>query len=147
MHLSIGSSGEEEREARSPREVDGAPADVAVRYLRELPTICKKAAGGPGRRMVAEALFSRIEVLGAREATIHLTGEAVVYGFAAAIPDRIEVTVGNGRGERSGDDDIDCSANSRPDQPTSSTPARSQARLSRASTVARATPCRAASAR
>ena len=52
-----------------------------------------------------------------------------------------------GRGERSRDDDFDCPANGRPAQPTSSTPARSQARLSRASTVARATPCRAASAR
>ena len=38
--------------------------------------------------------------LGAREATIRLTGAAVAYGFAAAIPDRLDVTVGNGRGER-----------------------------------------------
>jgi hypothetical protein len=90
----------EEREARRSREVDGVPADVAVRYLRELPTTWKKADGGPGRRMLAEALFSRIEVLGAREATTHLTDEAVAYGFAAVIPDRIDVTVGNGRGER-----------------------------------------------
>jgi len=51
--------------------------------------------------MLAEALFSRIEVLGGLEATIHLTDAAVAYGFAAVIPDRIEVTVGNGRGERS----------------------------------------------
>jgi hypothetical protein len=77
-----------------------------VRYLRELPTTWKKADGGPGRRMLAEALFSRIEVLGAREATIHLTGEAVAYGFAAAIPDRIDVTVGTGRGERTRPDPI-----------------------------------------
>ena len=90
----------EEREARRPREVDGVPADVAVRYLRELSTTWQKADGGPGRRVLAAALFERIEVLGAREATIHLTGEAVAYGFAAAIPDRIDVTVGNGRGER-----------------------------------------------
>ena len=71
-----------------------------VRYLRELPTTWKKADGGPGRRMLAEALFSRIEVLGGREATIHLTDEAVAYGFAAVIPDRLDVTVGYGRGER-----------------------------------------------
>ena len=56
--------------------------------------------GGPGRRTMAEALFSRIEVIGGSEATIHLTEEAVAHGFAAAIPDRLEVTVGNGRGER-----------------------------------------------
>jgi hypothetical protein len=91
----------EEREARRPREVEGVPADVAVRYLRELSTTWQKADGGPGRRMLAEALFSRIEVLGAREATIHLTDAAVAHGFAAAIPDRLDVTVGYGRGERS----------------------------------------------
>jgi hypothetical protein len=70
-------------------------------YLRELSTTWRKADGGPGRRMLTEALFSRIEVLGGREATIHLTDEAVAYGFAAAIPDRLDVTVGYGRGERS----------------------------------------------
>jgi hypothetical protein len=50
--------------------------------------------------MLAWALFSRIEVMGGREATIHLTDMAVAHGFAAAIPDRIDVTVGYGRGER-----------------------------------------------
>jgi hypothetical protein len=39
-------------------------------------------------------------VLGAREATIHLIDAAVAHGFAAAIPDRLGVIVGNGRGER-----------------------------------------------
>jgi hypothetical protein len=94
----------EEREARRPREVEGVPADVAVRYLGELSTTWRKADGGPGRRMLAEALFSRIEVLGAREATIHLTDAAVAHGFATAIPDRLDVTVGYGRGERIGAD-------------------------------------------
>ena len=50
--------------------------------------------------MLAEALFERIDVLGAREATIQLADTAVAYGFAAAIPDRLDVTVGYGRGER-----------------------------------------------
>jgi hypothetical protein len=90
----------DEREARRPREVEGVPADVAVRYLRELSTTWHKADGGPGRRMLAEALFSRIEVPGGLEATIHLTDAAVAHGFAAAIPDRLDVTVGYGRGER-----------------------------------------------
>jgi hypothetical protein len=57
--------------------------------------------------MLAEALFSWIEVLGGREATIHLTDAAVAHGFAAAISDRLDVTVGYGWGERSSDDDID----------------------------------------
>jgi len=65
-----------------------------------LPTTCQGADGGPGRRILAEALFERIEVLGAREGTIRLTDGAVAYGFAAAIPDRLDVTVGYGRGER-----------------------------------------------
>ena len=47
------------------------------------------------------AEFERIDVLGARETTIRPTNTAVAYGFAAAIPDRLEVTVGYGRGERS----------------------------------------------
>jgi hypothetical protein len=90
----------EEQEARRPREVEGVPADVAVCYLRELPTTWQKADGGPGRRMLAESVFERIDVLGFREATIRLTDSAVAHGFAAAIPERLEVTVGNGRGER-----------------------------------------------
>ncbi len=90
----------EQREASRPREVEGVPADVAVLYLQELSKTWAKADGGPGRRMLAEALFERIDVLGGREATIRPTEMAVAYGFAAAIPDRLEVTVGYGRGER-----------------------------------------------
>ena len=90
----------EQREASRHRELEGVPADVAVRYLRELSATWMKADGGPGRRMLAEALFERIDVLGAREATIRPTDAAVAYGFAAAIPDRLDVTVGYGRGER-----------------------------------------------
>jgi hypothetical protein len=59
--------------------------------------------------MLAETLFSRIEVPGGRETTIHLTDTAVAHGFAAAIPDRLDVTVGNGRGERIGTDPIQLS--------------------------------------
>ena len=76
------------------------PTDVAVRHLRELSTTWANADGGPGRRMLAEAQFGRIQVLGARETTIRLTDSAVACGFAAAIPDRLDVTVGYGRGER-----------------------------------------------
>lgn len=39
--------------------------------------------------MLAAALFSWIEVMGGREATLHLTDAAVAHGFAAAIPDRL----------------------------------------------------------
>jgi hypothetical protein len=40
------------------------PADVAVRYLRELPKPWAKAKGGQDRAMLATALFDRIDVLG-----------------------------------------------------------------------------------
>lgn len=73
---------------------------MAVHYLRELSTTWRRADDGPGRRMLAEALLSRIEVLGGDEATLHLTDLAVANGIAAAIPDRLDVTGGYGRGER-----------------------------------------------
>ena len=44
--------------------------------------------------------FERIDALGFREMTLHLSETAIAHGFAAVIPDRLEVTVGNGRGER-----------------------------------------------
>lgn len=84
-----------------PRDPDGVPADVAVRHRRELATTWEQTDGGLGRQMLAEALFERTHVLGAREATIRLTDGAVAHGFAAAIRDRIDVTVENGRGEGS----------------------------------------------
>lgn len=75
------------------------PADVAVQYLQELPKTWQKADGGTGRQMVASALFDRIEVLGLREATVHLTEHAVRRGVAAALPPELEISV-SGRGER-----------------------------------------------
>jgi DNA invertase Pin-like site-specific DNA recombinase len=91
----------EERKAREVRQAAGVPADVAVRYLRDLATTWRKAEGGSGRRMLAEALFERIEARGFREATLRLTDTAIAHGFAAVIPERLELTVGYGRGERS----------------------------------------------
>ncbi len=70
----------EESEARRPREAHRVPADVAVRYLQELPKTWRKADGGPGRRVLAEALFERTEVLGFREATLRLTENAIAHG-------------------------------------------------------------------
>lgn len=90
----------EEAEASRPREASGVSADVAVRYLRDLAQTWEAADGGPGRRMLAEALFERIDALGFRETTLRLSDIAIAHGFAAVIPDRLEVTVGNGRGER-----------------------------------------------
>lgn len=90
----------DEAEAHRPSRIEGVPANVAVRYLKDLPETWCRAEGGPGRRMLAEALFERIDFLGFKEASIRLTDVAVAHGFAAAIPNRLTVTVGNGRGER-----------------------------------------------
>jgi hypothetical protein len=89
----------DEARALQPREEEGVPADEAVRYLRELPETWAKARGGTGRAMVADALFERIDVLGLREATAHLTTDAVRHGLAAALPKEFGILV-RGRGER-----------------------------------------------
>ncbi len=85
--------------ADDPKPTEAIPADVAVRYIRELPETWRKADGGPGRQLLASVLFSRIEVLGIREATVHLSAHAVRHGLAAAIPAELGILV-NGRGER-----------------------------------------------
>ena len=90
----------EEAEARRTREADGVPADVAVRYLRDLATTWRVTDGGSGRRMLAEALFERIDARGFREATLSLSDTAIAHGFAAVVPERLDLTVGYGRGER-----------------------------------------------
>jgi hypothetical protein len=94
----------EERQAREVHQAAGVPAEVAVRYLRDLAATWRKAEGGSGRRMLAEALFERIDALGSREATLRLTDTAIAHGFAAVIPERLELTVGYGRSERSSAD-------------------------------------------
>jgi hypothetical protein len=75
------------------------PADLAVSYLRELPKTWAKAKGGKGREMLATALFDRIDVLGMREATVHLSAHAVRHGLAAVLPAEFDSPV-SGRGER-----------------------------------------------
>lgn len=74
------------------------PAD-AVRFLQDLPTTWEAAAGGQGRRLLARALFDRIDVLGIREAVVHLSDHAVRHGMAAVLPAQLGISV-NGRGER-----------------------------------------------
>jgi hypothetical protein len=85
-------------ETRDP--VESIPADVAVRYVRELPETWRKAEGGKGRQLLAGALFDRIDVLGLSEATVHLSAHAVRHGLATALPEELRIS-GNGRGERS----------------------------------------------
>ncbi len=81
----------DEARARQVREDDGVPADRAVAYLQELPVTWAKARGGTGRQLVADALFDRIEVLGLREATAHLSDHAVRHGLADVLPEEFGV--------------------------------------------------------
>ena len=139
-------------EARDKASSKVVPASEVVAWLADLPALWA-AADDSGRRLLTEAILEKVDVLGVQSVTIHPTPEADVHGWSEAfgtlplLLNAGRASSTDGRGERSCDDDFGCSANGRPTQPTSSTPARSQARLSRASTVARATPCRAASAR
>jgi DNA invertase Pin-like site-specific DNA recombinase len=91
----------EEAEARQERTPDAVPAGDAVRYLEQLAETWHELEDEPGRgrRMLAEALFERIDVLGFREATVQLTEHAVAHGFAAVIPSRLSLE-GKSRGER-----------------------------------------------
>ena len=91
---------EEEREAKEEKVEDGVPADEAVRYLKDLGGTWAAADGGKGRKMLAEALFERIEVRGFREVRLHLTDAAIAHGFGAVLPERLAISV-SGRGERS----------------------------------------------
>jgi DNA invertase Pin-like site-specific DNA recombinase len=84
---------------QAPKPAEPVPADVAVAYLRELPKTWARAKGGQGRAMLATALFDRIDVLGMREATVHLSAHAVRHGLAAVLPAEFDSPV-NGRGER-----------------------------------------------
>jgi DNA invertase Pin-like site-specific DNA recombinase len=91
---------QEQVAAQNFERLDDIPADVAVRYVQDLPETWRKAEGGSGRQLLASALFDRIDVLGIQEATIHLSAHAVRHGLAAALPAEVGILV-SGRGERS----------------------------------------------
>jgi hypothetical protein len=89
----------EQAATESRERLDDIPADVAVRYMQDLPETWRKAEGGPGRQLLASALFDQIDVLGMQEATVHLSAHAVRHGLAAALPQEVGILV-SGRGER-----------------------------------------------
>ena len=95
-----------QEQAMQERETpDAVPTDVAARYLGELAATWREAEGGPGRALLAQALFERIDVLGFAEATVTLTEHASRHGFGAVLPEEIGIPV-SGRGERSQPDTI-----------------------------------------
>ena len=75
------------------------PAEV-VEYLRSLPSLWADA-GPEGRRALAVALFTKLEVEGYRKMTYELTPDAVQLGLDAALPATFTLEErGFGRGER-----------------------------------------------
>jgi len=90
---------QEQATAETRERSDDIPADVAVRYVQDLPETWLKAEGGSGRQLLASALFDRIDVLGIQEVTVHLSAHAVRHGLATALPAEVGILV-SGRGER-----------------------------------------------
>ena len=96
----------EEREAQTSTQV--ISAEEATAWLQDLPALWE-AADDSGRRLLTEALFEKVEVLGVQSVTIHPTPEADAHGWSEAfgpmpqlIP--VEMVAGaigtDGRGER-----------------------------------------------
>ncbi len=89
----------------SDQVIDGAEA---LAWLRDLPALWK-AGDDSGRRLLTEALFEKVEVLGVKSVTIHPTPEADAHGWSDAFgPEPLLIAVGvvadaigtDGRGER-----------------------------------------------
>ena len=96
----------EEREAQASTQVISS-AEAAA-WLQDLPALWH-AADDSGRRLLTEALFEKVEVLGVKSVTIHPTPEVDAHGWSEAfgptpqlIP--VEMVAGaigtDGRGER-----------------------------------------------
>jgi len=77
-------------------------AAQARAYLESLPELWAKTSDA-GRHAIAEAVFERIEVLGANDFTFTLTAHAKAHGWDAAFGAGDQsISIGrSGRGERS----------------------------------------------
>jgi hypothetical protein len=97
---------DEEREAQTATQAISAEEEAA--WLQDLPALWA-AADDSGRRLLTEALFEKVEVLGVKSVTIHPTPEADAHGWSEAFgstPQLIPVEMvahakgTDGRGER-----------------------------------------------
>jgi DNA invertase Pin-like site-specific DNA recombinase len=73
---------QQEQEAKGVH-ADGPTPEEAVESLRELPKLWDDAEPS-GRKLLAEALFERIDVLGARKVKLHPSASAQAQGWAEA---------------------------------------------------------------
>ena len=71
----------EEAEAKASTQV--VEPSEALAWLRDLPALWS-AADDSGRRLLTEALFEKVEVLGVQSVTIHPTPEADAHGWSDA---------------------------------------------------------------
>jgi hypothetical protein len=74
---------DEEEAAARQKGPEGPTAAEAVGWLRDLPKLWEQADGS-GRKLLAEAMFERVDVLGVQKVRIHPTPTAVRYGWAEA---------------------------------------------------------------
>jgi hypothetical protein len=89
----------EEAAARSAPSQSPTAAQARA-YLEDLPRLWKETSP-EGRRGLAQAIFTRVDVLGATDYTITLTPEAEAHGFAEAFGPEFTCSIGGyGRGER-----------------------------------------------
>ena len=77
------------------------PSRPAAAYLESLPALWAKTSDA-GRHAIAEAVFERIDVLGANDFTFALTAHAKAHGWDAAFGAGDQsISIGqSGRGER-----------------------------------------------
>jgi hypothetical protein len=93
----------DEAEAKASAQV--IEPSEALEWLRDLPALWT-AADDSGRRLLTEALFEKVEVLGVQPVTIHPTPEADAHGWSDAFgPVPLLLDAGrafstDGRGER-----------------------------------------------
>ena len=97
--------GEEQQAHAQPREI--VTAAVAHHYLANLAELWADTPS-EGRRAIAEAAFDHIDALGI-DLVIYPSAEAERYGWSEAFgSESLVCSISrSGRGERSGDDDID----------------------------------------
>jgi len=82
LELAMRRLDQEEGSARAMRATGPTPAE-AVDYLRDLAALWD-GADGSGRRLLAEALFERIDVLGATRVHLRPSASAQAQGWAQA---------------------------------------------------------------
>jgi len=103
LELAMSRLDAEEASARASTKVV-SPAE-AVAWLQDLPALWA-SADDSGRRLLTEALFEKVEVLGVQSVTIHPTPEADAHGWSDAFgPEPLLLSVAakvstDGRGER-----------------------------------------------